>query len=167
MVEARKPNENEGSSGKTNETKRSPIQNLCFESNGDDHKATILLSKKVYIDNIYLMRNENPENINGYVVDKVIKKKDYKFEGNDIEVNLSELDLDKDNKIAYSFKIDEYGGSFQSEAFKYDKKDNKFKLVREIKGGFLGFSWTTILYVGLVVIGVLICLFILMKIMNR
>ena len=158
---------NETDTNNSGSKKQSPILNLCFETNEDNYKAIILLSRKVYPESIHLMRNEKPEDINGYVVDKVIDNEDYELKSKNIEVNLTGLNLDKEGKIAYSFKIDEGQSSYLSEAFKYDKKDDKFKLLREIKGSFLGFSWTTILYVGLVVIGVLICLFILMKIMNR
>ncbi|KAM0688201.1 hypothetical protein COBT_000542 [Conglomerata obtusa] len=118
--------------------------------------AIIALARDTSKNNVNLMRSSSPDDPNSYIIARDLSGDIKNSAGNKWKINLNGVEPEDDEDV-YSIQIREGGTIHQTEAFYYDKKSGKFKLLRE-KSGSTFFTTENIVYISLAALAVIVTL---------
>lgn len=151
----------------TNESlEDSPITNTTFSRNSEEkgYEIELFFKRGVCPNVIYIMGTETPEDAYSYTVVQVVDNdSDLGEVRNRIHVPLKGRDLKLKEKT-YSIQINEGGKSYQTESFKFDHNDKKYKLSREIVTSSI---FRDPKYIAAIVFSCVVFLLVLILIVNR
>lgn len=134
--------------------KSNPIRSLAFLSKGNQNFALLVLARDTSKNNVNLMRSTNPDDPNSYIIAKDLSSDIKKLPGNKWKIALEGAETN-DTKTVYSIQIREGNNIHQTEPFYYNKKENKFMLVRERSDDSF-FTTENIVYICLAVLAVIV-----------
>ncbi|KAF7684591.1 hypothetical protein TCON_0194 [Astathelohania contejeani] len=110
----------------------SPISNIVFRDISDSDRIIINLNRSINIANLNLMKKSKKGGEDSYVIYKDLTSEMSQIDRS-TKIYISKEYIEKDSKNVYSFQLVEAmtGKYWTSEAFKYDKNEKEFKLLRE------------------------------------